>query len=198
MTFNIKGSCVSISFFFFVTVCVALVLDTTDTAVIALCAAGVHEGGHLLCMLFYGERPSRIFVAPFGFSITRLGMSSYRREMIIAFAGPLANIFAAFVMFVIVLICHQTKLIKPIAVNLSLALFNLLPIEPLDCGRAVRCWLMCRMNTLRAEKTVFIIGVVCLVPIAAMGFFVLIKSGYNITLLLASIYLSYMLLKRRE
>ena len=82
--------------------------------------------------------------------------------------------------------------------NLSLALFNLLPIEPLDCGRAVRCWLMCRMNTLRAEKTVFIIGAVCLVPVAAMGFLVLIKSRYNITLLLASIYLSYMLLKRRE
>ena len=125
-------------------------------------------------------------------------MSSYRREMIIAFAGPIANIIAAIVMFVIVLVCHQTKLIKPIAVNLSLALFNLLPVEPLDCGRAVRCWLMYRMNTVRAEKTVFIIGVVCLVPVAAMGFLVLIKSRYNITLLLASIYLSYMLLKRRE
>ncbi len=198
MNFKIKGSCVNISFFFFVTVCVALVLDTTDTAVLALCAAGVHEGGHLLCMLLYGERPSSIFVAPFGFSITRCGVSSYRREMIIAFAGPLANIIAAFVMFIIVLICHQTRLIKPIAVNLSLAVFNLLPIEPLDCGRAVRYWLMCRMNTVRAEKTVFIIGAVCLVPVAATGFLVLIKSRYNITLLLASIYLSYMLLKRRE
>jgi len=198
MTFKIKGSCVSISFFFFVTVCVALVLDTTDTAVTALWAAGLHEGGHLLCMLLYGERPSSIFIAPFGFSITRCGMSSYRREMIIAFAGPAANIIAAFVMFMVLLTCHHSSLIKPIAVNLSLALFNLLPIEPLDCGRAVRYWLMCRMNTLRAEKTVFIIGAVCLVPVAAMGFLVLIKSRYNITLLLASIYLSYMLLKRRE
>ncbi len=198
MTFKIKGSCVNISFFFFVTVCVALVLDTTDTAVLALCAAGLHEGGHLLCMLFYGERPSHFTVTPFGFSITRLCIGSYRREMIIAFAGPLANITAVVIMTVIMLACHLPQLIKPIAVNLSLAVFNLLPIEPLDCGRAMRCWLMCRMNTVRAEKTVFIIGALCLVPVAATGFLVLIKSRYNITLLLASIYLSWLLLKRRE
>lgn len=198
MTFKLKGSCVNISFFFFVTVCVALVLDTTDTAVLTLCAAALHEGGHLLCMFIYGERPSHISVAPFGFSITRLSAGSYRREMIIAFAGPLANILAAVIMSVIMLVCHIPQLAKPVAVNVSLAVFNLLPIEPLDCGRAVRCWLMCRMNTVRAEKTVFVIGAMCLVPVAATGFFVLIKSRYNITLLLASIYLSWLLLKRRE
>ena len=198
MTFKLKGSCVNISFFFFVTVCVALVLDTTDTAVLTLCAAGLHEGGHLLCMFFYGERPQRFSVAPFGFSITKLSVGNYRREMVIAFAGPFANILAAVIMAVIMLVCHLPQLIKPIAVNLSLAVFNLLPIEPLDCGRAVRCWLMCRMNTVRAEKTAFIIGAFFLVPVAATGFFVLIKSRYNVTLLLASIYLSWLLLKRRE
>jgi len=198
MTFKIKGSCVNISFFFFVTVCVALVLDTTDTAVLTLCAAGLHEGGHLLCMFFYGERPSHFSVAPFGFSITKLSVGSYRREMVIAFAGPLANIIAAVIMVVIMFACHLPQLLKPIAVNISLAVFNLLPIEPLDCGRAVRCWLMCKMNTVRAEKTAFIIGALFLVPVAATGFFVLIKSRYNITLLLASIYLSWLLLKRRE
>ena len=198
MTFKVKGSCVNISFFFFVTVCVALVLDTTDTAVLALCAAALHEGGHLLCMFFYGERPSVFSVAPFGFSITRFSVGDYRREMMIAFAGPLANIIAAVVLVVAMFVCHLPQLLKPVAVNLSLAIFNLLPIEPLDCGRAVRCWLMCRMNTVRAEKTVFVIGALCLVPVAATGFFVLIKSGYNVTLLLASIYLSWLLLKRRE
>ena len=36
----------------------------------------------------------------------------------------------------------------------------------------------------------FVIGVVFLVPLSAMGFFVLIKSRYNVTLLLACFYLS--------
>ena len=198
MTFNAGKSRVSISFFFFVTVCVALVLDTTNTAVLTLCAAAVHECGHLICMLFFGERPSRIFIAPFGFCITRFSNSSYRREMLIAFCGPLANLFAALVMLLAMLFCHAKGLIKPIAVNVALALFNLLPIEPLDCGRAVRCFLMYKLNCVKAEKTAFIIGVVFLVPLCALGFYVLIKSKYNITLLLASIYLSCMLLKRRE
>lgn len=198
MTFKAGESTVSVSFFFFVTVCIALVLDTTNTAVLALCAAAVHEGGHLICMLFFGERPSKIFVAPFGFCITRFSNSSYRREFFIALAGPIANIFVALAMLIIMLFGHIHGLLKPIAVNVALAVFNLLPIEPLDCGRAMRCFLMCKMNSVRAEKTAFVVGIVFLIPLSALGFYVLIKSRYNITLLLASIYLSCMLLKRRE
>ncbi len=198
MTFDFKRCRVSVSFFFFVTVCVALVLDVTDTAVLALCAAAVHECGHLCCMLCFGERPSRLFVAPFGFCITRFATGGYRREIIIALAGPLTNIFVALVLTVIMLACHLPGLFKPIIVNVALALFNLIPIEPLDCGRAVRCWLMCRTNSVRAERTAFFVGVVFLVPLCAAGFYVLIKSRYNITLLLASVYLSFMLLKRSE
>ena len=198
MTFNAGRSRISISFFFFVTVCIALVLDTTNTAVLTLCAAAVHECGHLICMLAFGECPSKIYIAPFGFCITRFSDSSYRREMLIAFCGPLANLFAALVMLLAMLFCHARGLIKPIAVNIALALFNLLPIEPLDCGRAVRCFLMYKFNCVRAEKTAFIIGIIFLIPLSALGFYVLIKSKYNITLLLASIYLAFMLLKRRE
>lgn len=198
MTFNIRWGRVNISFFFFVTVCIALVLDVTNTAVLALCAAAVHECGHLFCMLCFGEKPSRIFVAPFGLSITRGLSGGYGREICIALAGPLTNLFVAAVLAVIMLVCHLPQLLKPVFVNVALAAFNLIPIEPLDCGRAVRCFLMCRMNTVRAEKTAFVIGIVFLVPLCAAGFYVLIKSRYNITLLLASVYLSFMLLKRNE
>ncbi len=198
MTFNSRLGSLKVSFFFFVTICVALVLDVTNTAVLALCAAAVHECGHLLCMLYFGEKPSRIFVAPFGLSITRSPSGGYRREICIALAGPITNIFVAAVLTAIMLICHLPQLFKPIIVNVALAAFNLIPIEPLDCGRAVRCFLMCRMNTFKAEKTVFVIGIVFLVPLCAAGFYVLVKSRYNITLLLASVYLSFMLLKRNE
>lgn len=198
MTFNVRKVRVKISFFFFAAVCFALVLDTTDTAALALCAAVIHEAGHLMCMLACGERPSEIFLAPFGMSITRLSYGGCRREIAIALAGPAANLFAAAVLICVMLFCKASGLLKPAVVNISLAVFNLLPIEPLDCGRAVRYKLMCCMNTVRAEKTVFIIGVAFLVPLSAMGFYVLIKSRYNITLLLASIYLSWMLLKRKE
>ncbi|HBL41129.1 MAG TPA: hypothetical protein DDY98_06005, partial [Ruminococcaceae bacterium] len=58
MKMQVRNCCVQISFFFFFTVCLALILDKTNTAVLALCAAGVHELGHLVCMLAFGERPS--------------------------------------------------------------------------------------------------------------------------------------------
>lgn len=198
MTLNVYNIRVKVSFFFFVTACVALVLDTTDTAALAICAAVIHESGHLVCMLICGERPSEIFLAPFGMSITRFPCGSCRREVVIALAGPAANLFAAAVLAVFMLVCRNSALLKPVAVNIALAVFNLLPIEPLDCGRAVRYMLVSRFNTLRAERTAFVIGVVFLVPLSAMGFFVLIRSRYNVTLLIASVYLSWMLLKRKQ
>lgn len=196
MMFNIGESRVNVSFFFFVAICLALVLDATNTAALALCASVCHEAGHLLAMLFFGQRPRSVSLEPFGCGISRYGYGSYRQEMIIALAGPFTNLALAAVMLVIMLCFKKTCLLKAIVVNISLAAFNLLPIEPLDCGRAVRCFLSCRLNSFRAERTVFIVGVIFLVPLCLAGFLVLIKSGYNITLLLASLYLAYNLLKR--
>lgn len=198
MTFNVYQVRIKVSFFFFVTACVALVLDATDTAALAICAAVIHESGHLVCMLLYGERPSEIFLAPFGMSITRFSCGSCGREAVIALAGPAANLFAAAVLGAVMLVCKNASLLKAVAVNIALAAFNLLPIEPLDCGRAVRYLLISKFNTLRAERAAFVIGVVFLVPLSAMGFFVLIRSRYNVTLLIASVYLSWMLLKRKQ
>ncbi len=198
MTLNVRKIRIKISFFFFVSACVALVLDATDTAALAICAALIHESGHLLCILLCGERPSEIFLAPFGMSITRLPCGSYRREIVIALAGPAANLFAAAVLIAVMLFSKSYGLIKPAAVNIALAVFNLLPVEPLDCGRAVHCLLISKFNTVKAERTVFILGIIFLVPLSALGFYVLIRSRYNVTLLLAAVYLSWMLLKRKQ
>ena len=193
----VRDCCVQVSFFFFLTVCLALVLDKTDTAALALCAAGIHEAGHLLCMLYFGERPACVRVAPFGFCITRAPRGGYRQEMLIALAGPAANLLAALALFIAAKACKTSCLNRAILVNLSLALFNLIPIEPLDCGRAVLYRLCCRTDSARAERIVFLIGVLFLIPLTVCGVLVLIKSRYNVTLLLAGAYLAYTLLKKR-
>ena len=193
----VRECCVQVSFFFFLTVCLALILDKTDTAVLALGAAAIHETGHLLCMLAFGERPACVRVAPFGFCITRTPKGSYRQEIFIALAGPAANLLAALALFLTAKACKTSCLNRAILVNLSLALFNLIPIEPLDCGRAVFCRLCCRTDAARAERIVFLIGICCLVPLTVCGVLVLIKSKYNVTLLLAGAYLAFTLLKKR-
>ncbi len=197
MRFCIKECRIRISFFFFLTVCLALILDKTNTAVLALAAAGVHEAGHLLCMLAFGERPACVRVEPFGFCITRVPRGGYRQEMLIALAGPAANLLAALLLFLAARLCHTACLNRAILVNLSLAAFNLIPIEPLDCGRAVFCRLCCRTDSARAERIVFFVGVFFLIPLTVIGFLVLIKSRYNVTLLLAGAYLACTLLKKR-
>lgn len=176
MTLNVCGTRVSVGFFFCLTLCLALCLDKTNTAALTLCAAAVHEFGHIFCMLLCGERPGAIRLAPFGLSITRCPSGSYRREAAIALAGPCINLLLAAVLTVVMCVCKVAGLSKAIAVNIAIALFNLLPIEPLDCGTAV-CALLCsKINSQRAEKAVFCIGIACLFLMTVCGFYVLIKS----------------------
>lgn len=191
------GCKIKISFFFAAVVTLALILDKTNTSVITLCAAVFHEGGHLLCLIWFGEKPTLICLEPFGMKIKRsgnLGMS-LARETAVALSGPAANIILALTLILLKEFCGVSGVKKAIAVNLSLAFFNLLPIQPLDAGRALLNLLCIKTDILMAQRIVTVIGIIVLFPVAVAGIYVLIKSKYNITLLLASIYLAVLLIK---
>ncbi len=197
LTARVCDTGIRISFFFAAVVTLALILDRTGTALITLCAAVIHETGHLLCLLWFGEAPRLICLEPFGMRITRRGNIGVGLgcEAAIALAGPCANLLLAAVLAIVGLCFGAAGLKRAVAVNLAIALFNLLPIHPLDAGRALYHLLCIRMNTVSAERTVTVVGFVLIVPLAAAGVFVLIKSRYNISLLLASVYLALLLIR---
>lgn len=109
----------------------------------------IHELGHLVCGLVMGLKPKALKIMPFGlcieFSIIpkdyhhkRIDANSLAlRKIAIALAGPITNVL-------IVVGCKilQNKIINVdlntiIYANLLIAIFNLLPIYPLDGGRCM-------------------------------------------------------------
>ena len=80
--------------------------------------------------------------------------------------------------------------------NALLAGFNILPVEPLDGGQALLSLLSLCLPREQAYRTVQMISFVVLVPIAALGFLVLFQSHWNATLLLAAVYLLFLLLMK--
>ena len=96
-------------------------------------AAGVHEAGHCLVLLWNGADIRKLRIGVLGAVLeTDSGELSYGAEFLAVLAGPAANLAAA---AVLALLEHPP--VVGIGVHLVLAAFNLLPLYPLDGGRAL-------------------------------------------------------------
>ncbi len=109
----------------------------------------IHEIGHLVCGMCLGLMPSSIKVTPVGFQIlfrnyiqdyntkVKNGNEICIKKIAIAFSGPLINLLIAIIANFMPdsLIGLKQTLIYA---NILLAMFNLLPIYPLDGGRILK------------------------------------------------------------
>ena len=114
----------------------------------------IHEIGHLICGLILGFKPENMSILPYGLKITfKTKTRDYNKKIIkgnilsikkivLALAGPFTNIIC------LVITCfyfiNNDSIINVdiyqniMYANILLAIFNLLPIYPLDGGRILK------------------------------------------------------------
>lgn len=196
MTFVFFGCKVHVSVVMMGVITLAFIVDTSGVSAWALAFSAMHECGHIFAMAFLDKHPSNVSLGLYGLKIvTNEGIRRrYWQDTVIALAGPFVNIALAVMMMVCDFIFHIEELRIPSAVNFAIGAFNLLPIDPLDGGRALYALLCTPFGQNRAEKMVRVVSFCTIIPIAAFGFFILFRSRYNFTLLLTSLYLTGMLL----
>ena len=121
-----------------------------------LLASMVHELGHFLVLRILGARIRGIRLEMLGVVMeTDTFRLSYPKELAAALAGPAANLlFAAF-------LAGRERCLVLVGANLSLCLFNLLPIPPLDGGRAAELCLVWLWGPDRGEVLAERLGRVC-------------------------------------
>lgn len=194
MTIYWKNCRIDISFLLLAALAALLVSDRSGYLVAGLGAAALHEGAHLTVMNAYRCLPGRIRMTPFGIDILRgSGVShSYLRDVAVSLSGPAVNLLAAAI-FAFCPGCTQVTL-----ANFALFCFNVLPIAPLDGGQALYALLCLKWSPRNAARAVTVISFFVLLPLAAVGFFALLRSPWNFSLLLVSIYLILLLLLKKE
>lgn len=151
-----------------------------------LSAMALHEGGHLLAMAAFGAAPRRIALSALGCRMVLpegAGLKGLEGAAV-SLAGPGANLLSF--LFCLPARCQAS----PFALaSLSLGALHLLPIEPLDGGLALRRLLETRLSLGKAALTCRLVSAGLLLPLWVLGFWILLRTRYNYTLLALAMYL---------
>ena len=163
-----------------------LLLDRENRIVLCMTAAVLHELGHLLMMRLCGIGVRGISLRLFDVRIDADAPRTFRDDLCVTLGGVGVNLLlaAAFV--------PSGSFFGH--ANLALGCFNLLPVFSLDGGRALYLLLMRRHEPRVCGRVVKIISFLILLPLMTAGFYTLIRSGYNYSLLTVSLYLTAVLL----
>jgi len=154
---------VKISPFFWIFAVIMFLFGNGGEFIVYFIMVVFHEMAHAEVARRYGYALSTINLMPYGASLTG-SFESLRPsdEIKIALAGPMANI-------IIAIVCVALWWLAPISYfftlpivycNISLALFNLLPIFPLDGGRVLLAFLSQKYPRQMIYRKLKIVGIV--------------------------------------
>jgi len=182
---------------FFAVITLLLALKVNSVVIITLVSAMFHESGHLLSALFFKTGIKSVSFSYYGMRIEGISYSNlnYQREIIVSLAGIGVNTFISLISFLVYRETHSSFVFNIFAVNLTLALFNMLPFFPLDGGRALYAFVKSRLTLETAIKLRNYFSVVTALFVLFSGIMLFLKYN-NFTLLLCEIYLVFSRLKK--
>lgn len=150
----------------------------------------LHEGSHLLTMQFFGVLPEKAELSIMGCRVEIGGYSQLndKQQSLISLAGPCGNLLTA--LFVWTVGNYNSF----VGVNLAMCIAHSLPIEPLDGGLALHYILRSHFRKDKAEIISRVISSLLLLPLSVLGYYLLLQTKYNFSLLALNLYLTAYLL----
>ena len=169
----------------------------------------IHELGHLIMGLILGFKPYSLEIMPVGLAISfktetenynkkiKKGVLLTLKKIIIAFAGPLTNVIMAFLFttynFKDLNISNEILIYS----NILIAIFNLIPIYPLDGGRIINGILHIFFGKKRAAIYTNIISNVSIIILTIISSIAILYFK-NIAILFALGYLWYLVIRENR
>ena len=166
-----------INYSFFLMLLLFVILDELLFYLLYLIFLIIHELSHLIVAKKKGYLPRKLKFTAFGASLEGFDDFLIEDEIKIVLAGPFFN-------FCVVIFCYLSFWFYPesycylsnvLEVNLSILIFNMIPIFPLDAGRLLLCFVSRKVGRNRAVmvvKRISLIFVFVMFLISIFSFFV--------------------------
>ncbi len=177
-----------------------ILLDRSLSAAACFSAVLLHESGHLLVLRLQGTPARHFRLTLFDVAILdkRKPLRSLPAEAAVIYAGIAANAAGAALSLAAERAGGGEFFTLWAAANLSLAVFNGLPVESLDGGQGLALLLSHWLGPAKAFRLMGPISFCVLLPTATVGFYLLLQTKYNFSLLLTAVYLMALLVLRRK
>ena len=147
---------------------------------LVLSAAALHELGHLTALKLLGGRVTALRLSVFGAEMRVDGAGlSYGKELAAVLAGPLTNLLAG-------LVLAWCGCPAAAGAHLVLCAFNLLPVRPLDGGRALHSLTAWAAGPAAGETLCRWIGGCAALSLGTVLVWVVVRSGGSLWLLPAA------------
>jgi len=135
----------------------------------------IHEGGHFFAFLFLGADVPRITPVSGGFRFFSRSPLSYRGELFVALAGPVANLVPGILLLLFG--AGDPYAAEAGWISVGTGLSNLIPISDHDGGRVLFCLLASRLDVGRAGEVASLVSYGSLLLSLSLAFSLLYVSG---------------------
>lgn len=195
---------IKISYLFFFILILSMFFNYFSQFLILVTVILIHELAHSCVCIYYGIEISEIRLFVFG------GIAKYqgdiegnsKQEVIIALAGPLSNfMLITITLFIVGILNIENNNVVQffLEANITIGLFNLVPILPLDGGRVARGIIGYYLGIKKATYLVVRLGYCMSILLFSIGIYVaLVYNIEYVFLSLVSIYIFLCNKKEKE
>jgi len=161
--------------------------------------AFIHELGHMVVGIFLKLKPKSLSIMPFGISIT-FETYGYKKlieikKMIIAIAGPAVNIVIAGIVSFMQIDNDLKETI--IYSNILIAIFNLIPLYPLDGGRILKVLIRFNNSKMKTDSIINKVSNSIIIFLTALASIVILYLK-NFSILFILVYLWIIVVKENK